>query len=44
MDSEIIMRQTEGGFTRIETIFENEAVWSFLGQIAELFSGACSIW
>lgn len=37
MNSEIIMYQTEDGFTKIETTFEKETVWLSIDQMAALF-------
>ena len=37
MNSEIVMYQTEDGLTKIETTFDNDAVWLSIDQMAELF-------
>lgn len=37
MNSEIIMYQTEDGFSKVETTFENDTVWLSIDQMAELF-------
>lgn len=37
MNTEIIMYQTEGCLTKIETTFDNDAVWLSIDQMEELF-------
>ena len=37
MNSEIVMYQTEDGFTKIGTTFDNDTVWLSIDKMAELF-------